>query len=145
MLNCSLAKRRRWYAAKVEACLLHEALDALWGFVGEANRFVESEQPWHLAKAARAGEPGAQERLEGVLGDLLESCRVISLASAPFLPGTAALAAEQLGLAYGYGADGSGGPRLADAVRWGAAVESSGAIGTVAPLFPRLEADVPAA
>lgn len=94
------------YAERVEACLLHEALEVLWGFVGEANRYVESQQPWHLAKAGASGEEGAQARLEGVLGDLLEACRVISLAAAPFMPETAGRAAEQLGVEYGYSADG---------------------------------------
>ena len=47
------------YAAKLDALLLHDALAALWDFVGEANRFVESEQPWALAKAAKAGDAGA--------------------------------------------------------------------------------------
>jgi methionyl-tRNA synthetase len=125
------------YGERLEACLLHEALDVLWGFVGQANRYVEAEQPWNLAKAVRAGEAGAQERLDGVLGDLLEACRVVSLAAAPYLPETAARAAEQLGTTYGYAPDGNGGPPLAEAVRWGSG--PTGSIGVPAPLFPRLE------
>jgi methionyl-tRNA synthetase len=132
------------YAERIEACLLHEALEVLWGFVSEANRYVESAQPWNLAKAVRAGEEGAREWLDGVLGDLLEACRVISFAAAPFLPETAVRAAEQLGIPYGYGFDGNGGLPLAEIVRWGAAPEG-GTIGTPAPLFPRLETDEPAA
>jgi methionyl-tRNA synthetase len=127
------------YADRLEACLLHEALEVLWGFVGEANRFVESEQPWSLAKAVKAGEEGAVARLDGVLGDLLEACRVISLAVAPFMPETAARAAEQLGLAYPYGLDGGGGPPLAEVLRWGSTAGAGGAIGAIAPLFPRLD------
>ena len=116
----------------------------LWGFVAEANRFVEAARPWDLAKAARAGEEGAAERLDGVLGDLLEACRVVSLAAAPFIPETAARAAGQLGVPFEYRPDGSGGPPLADVVRWGSA-PAGGSIGSSAPLFPRLETDAPAA
>jgi methionyl-tRNA synthetase len=127
------------YAERLEACLLHEALEVLWGFVGEANRFVEREQPWSLAKAVKAGEEGAMTRLEGVLGDLLEACRVISLAVAPFMPETAARAAGQLGLAYPYAPDGNGGPPLAEALRWGSAGGAGEVIGAISVLFPRLE------
>ncbi len=43
------------YTARLDACLLHEALEVLWGFVGEANKYVETEQPWTLAKVAKNG------------------------------------------------------------------------------------------
>jgi methionyl-tRNA synthetase len=128
------------YASRLESCLLHEALEVLWGFVSQANRFVDSEQPWVLAKAAQAGDEGATQRLAGVLGDLLEACRVIAFSVAPFMPEAAARAAEQLGLAFDYGPDGNGGPPLAELVTWGA-VAAGGRIGAVAPLFPRLETD----
>ncbi len=128
------------YAAHLDANLLHLALESLWGFVGEANRHVEATRPWDLAKAARAGDEPAAERLRGVLGDLVEACRVISLAVAPFMPASAAGAAAQLGVEHAYGPDGNGGPPLAELARWGA-VPAGGRIGTVAPLFPRLELD----
>jgi methionyl-tRNA synthetase len=128
------------YARKLDACLLHEALESLWAFVGEANRFVEAEQPWVLAKAARNGDAAADERLTGVLGDLLEACRVIAFAAAPFMPGAAARAAAQLGVDYGYADDGNGGPPLLELLAWGA-LEPGGSIGATEPLFPRLETD----
>ncbi|HSM34607.1 MAG TPA: methionine--tRNA ligase, partial [Anaerolineae bacterium] len=93
------------YAEKLDSCLLHEALELLWSFVGEANRHVEAEQPWTLAKAAKGGDEAAAARLDDVLGDLLEACRVIAFAAAPFMPEAAARAAAQLGVDYGYGAD----------------------------------------
>ena len=126
------------YVRHIEANLLHEALATLWGFVGEANRYVDSEQPWSLAKAIRDGDDAAVPRLAEVLGNLLEACRVISLASAPFMPESAARAAEQLGLAYRFGPDGNGGPPLGELIAWGAQ-PPGGSIGSVAPLFPRLE------
>jgi methionyl-tRNA synthetase len=128
------------YGAKLEACLLHEALETLWGFVGEANKFVETEQPWTLAKAAKSGDAEADAKLSGVLGDLLEACRLIALVAAPFMPEAAARAAEQLGVAYDYADDGNGGPPLKELAAW-SALAPGGSIGAAEPLFPRLEAD----
>ena len=125
------------YAEQLEGCRLHEALETLWGFVGEANRFVEAQQPWVLAKAAKNGDAEADGRLTGVLGDLLEACRVIAFAAAPFMPEAAARAAAQLGVPYDYAPDGNAGPPLRQLVGWGS-VSAGGAIGPTAPLFPRL-------
>ena len=71
----------------------------LWAFVGEANRFVDAEKPWELAKAAKAGDEAAAARLRAVLGDLVEACRLVGLAAAPFLPATAPRVLAQLGYA----------------------------------------------
>ena len=128
------------YGQKLEAYLLHEALETLWSFVGEANKFVEAEQPWTLAKAAKNGDAEADQMLTGVLGDLLEACRVIAFAAAPFMPEAAARAAAQLGVAYDYADDGNDGPPLKELAAWGA-LEPSGSIGAAEPLFPRLEID----
>jgi methionyl-tRNA synthetase len=145
-LAASWARTVETYAAKLDALLLHEALGALWDYVGEANKFVETEQPWALAKTAKAGDVGASDaerRLAGVLGDLVEAARLISLASAPFLPSIAPRALAQLGEPYSYEADGNGGPPLLAGLVWGAG-ESAGAggrLGTPEPLFPRLESE----
>jgi len=132
------------YPAKLDAILLHEALAALWQFVGEANRFVEAEQPWAIAKAARAGDaaaPEAEARLAGVLGDLVEAVRLVSMAVAPFMPSIAPRALAQLGYRYGYEADGNGGPALLEQLEWGAAADESGRLGAAEPLFPRLDVE----
>jgi methionyl-tRNA synthetase len=135
------------YASKLGSLLLHDAIAALWEFVGAANKFVESEQPWALAKAVKAGDDGAaaaEARLEGVLGDLVEGVRLIALAAAPFMPSIAPRALEQLGYEFGYQADGNGGPPILDELRWGAAAGRAGALAAATPLFPRLETEVAA-
>ncbi len=129
------------YAAALDGCLLSDALAALWAFVGDANRFVDAEAPWALAKAARGGDTGAADRLEAVLGDLVEACRLVGLAVAPFMPETAPRIAAQLGHAYTYGPDGNGGPPIAAELRWGARMAETGRLGAPVPLFPRLETD----
>ncbi|HEY6058324.1 MAG TPA: methionine--tRNA ligase [Candidatus Limnocylindrales bacterium] len=129
------------YGAALEGCLLHEALARLWTFVGAANRYVDAEQPWVLAKSARAGDGVADRRLRDVLGDLVEACRVVGLAAAPFMPATAPRMLAQLGYAYPYGPDGNGGPPLRDELRWGARAGVAGNLGAAEPLFPRLDVD----
>ena len=126
------------YKPNMDAYLLHDALAALWEFVADANRFVDREQPWALAKEARGGDAEASERLGTTLGDLLEACRVVALTAAPFMPGAARRVHEQLGLAYDYADDSSGGPRLDEHAAWGAGA-SGGKIGAAEILFPRVE------
>ena len=105
-----------------------------------ANKTVDAEQPWVLAKAAKAGDGEARTRLRGVLGDLVEACRLVGLAVAPFMPAIAPRVLAQLGYAYPYGADGNGGPPLLDELAWGA---HAGRAGDARPesAFPRLVAD----
>ena len=129
------------YADRLESCLLHEALATLWEFVGAANRFVDAERPWVLAKAAKAGDEAAAARLRDVLGDLIEACRLLGLAAAPFLPKTAPRLLAQLDHAYPYGADGNGGPAILDELEWGAHAADAGRLGTPEPLFPRLDVE----
>ena len=129
------------YVERLESCLLHDALATLWEFVGAANRFVDAEQPWTLAKAAKAGDAEAGTRLRDTLGDLVEGCRVLGLAAAPFLPATAPRLLAQLGYAYAYGADGNGGPAILDELAWGAHAAEPGTVAPPEPLFPRLDVE----
>jgi methionyl-tRNA synthetase len=60
------------------------ALAAIWEFIGAANRYVDSAQPWALAKdPARAGE------LNRVLVTLADALRFLGIVLDPFLPGAA--------------------------------------------------------
>ncbi|MBI2777855.1 MAG: methionine--tRNA ligase [Chloroflexi bacterium] len=129
------------YIAAVEGCELHAALAALWEFVGAANRFVDAERPWTLAKAARAGDDVAAVRLRDALGDLVEACRLTGLAAAPFMPATAPRVLAQLGHAFVYGADGNGGPAILDELTWGAHAAEPGRLAAPEPLFPRLDVE----
>jgi methionyl-tRNA synthetase len=126
---------------RFERCLLHDVLGELWEFVGGANKVVDAEQPWNLAKAATAGDTEAANRLRGVLGDLVEACRLVALTAAPFLPRTAPRVLAQLGYAYPYEADGNGGPPLIDELAWGAHADEAGRLTAPEPLFPRLEVE----
>jgi methionyl-tRNA synthetase len=129
-------------AEKLDGCLVHEALAGLWDFVGAANKHVDTEAPWILAKAATAGDEAAAARLRGVLGDLLEACRLVALAVAPVMPGAAPRVLAQLGYAYPWDERGLGGPPLLDELAWGVHAHEPGTLAPPTPLFPRLEIDV---
>lgn len=136
------AETLRRYGEAIDAFLLHDALAVLWEFVGSANKAIDTERPWTLAKAAKAGDAGATDRLRAVLGDVLEACRVVGLAVAPFMPSAAPRILEQLGHAYPYGEDGNGGPPLLAELAWGARAGDPGRVIEVpAPVFPRLETE----
>jgi methionyl-tRNA synthetase len=129
------------YRERLEACLLHDALAELWEYIGAANKLVDAEQPWVLAKAAKAGDDEAEARLRGTLGDLVEACRLVGLAVAPFLPATAPRLLAQLGHPYPYGADGNGGPPILDELVWGVHAAEAGRMAAAEPLFPRLDVE----
>ena len=128
----------------IDACLLHEGLAAIWRFVSAANQLVDLERPWELNKSAQSGSTEDAERLRQVLGDLVEACRLIGLAAAPFLPATAPRVLAQLGYVYPYAEDGNGGPPVLDELRWGEHGREEGRVAAAEPLFPRLETEIAA-
>ena len=138
---------KKWVAAlpayrdALERCLLHEAIASIWDFVGAANKLVDAEKPWELNKASQAGDSAARERLAGVLGDLVEACRLVAVATAPFMPNSAPRVLAQLGFDYPYRSDGNGGPPVLGELTWGAHAGEPGRLATPEPLFPRLDAE----
>ncbi len=135
------AETVRAFTDRFDAFLLHEALAVLWDFVGDANKTVDAEQPWTLAKEAKSGDAEAAARLSLVLGDLVEANRLIALAAAPFIPNTAPRILAQLGYEYPYAADGNAGPPVRGELAWGAHAEAGGRVAAPEPLFPRLDVE----
>ena len=104
---------------------LQAALHSIWGLVNRANKFVDETAPFKLVK-----DPAQAQRLDEVLYNLVESCRVLAVLLWPFLPGTATKIYAQLGL--------TGSPdKLADAT-WGGLAPGQ-QTGEPIPLFPRKE------
>jgi len=94
------------------------AAAAVWRIVEEANRYVETAQPWHLARAERTAGTAAERavagaRLDQVLGALLAACQVLAAEIWPFLPDLAA--------------------------RVAAACDDYGTLPRPRPVFPRIE------
>src|SRR5208282_570929 len=77
----------------LKANILQSALLQIWSLIDHANRYVEQTKPFNLAK-----DPAQAKRLDEVLYNLAETCRVLAVLLWPFLPGTATKIYAQLGL-----------------------------------------------
>jgi len=117
-------------AAAMDEFAFHKALASLWEFVGVVNRYVDSTQPWALAKDA-----GKKAELDAALTTLAESLKMLGIVLAPFLPDAAAKIRAAL--------DQSGEPRLGDAV-WGRLAAGT-PVQKLSGLFPRVDDKKPAA
>ncbi|MEI8063470.1 MAG: class I tRNA ligase family protein, partial [Verrucomicrobiota bacterium] len=93
-------------------------------FVIRANRYVEENAPWKLAKT-----PDQAPQLEAVLYNLCEAVRLISVALLPVMPTIAGQMRTQLGIGKLTG-------KLTEELAWGR-LPAGTKIGTVAPLFPK--------
>jgi methionyl-tRNA synthetase len=102
---------------------LQSALQSIWGLVNRANQYVDQTAPFRLAK-----DPAQAQRLDEVLYNLAETCRILAVLLWPFLPGTATKINAQLGL--------PGSPDKLDATTWGGLTPGH-TIGDPLPLFPR--------
>ena len=102
---------------------LQGALQSIWSLVTRANQYVDQTKPFTLAK-----DPAQAQRLDEVLYNLTETCRLLAVLIWPFLPGTAVKLYTQLGL--------TGSPEKFSEAVWGK-LKSGQAIGEPAALFPR--------
>jgi methionyl-tRNA synthetase len=105
---------------------LQAALQSIWGLVTRANQYVDQTAPFKLAKDPAQSREGG--RLDEVLYNLTETCRVLAVLLQPFLPGTSLKIYAQLGLAET--------PDKFSAAAWGG-LKQGQVIGEPAPLFPR--------
>jgi methionyl-tRNA synthetase len=102
---------------------LQGALQNIWGLVNRANQYVDQTAPFKLAK-----DPAQADRLDQVLYNLVETCRILAVLLWPFLPDTAGKIYAQLGLTEA--------PDRFSQSAWGK-IKSGHHIGDPAPLFPR--------
>jgi methionyl-tRNA synthetase len=78
--------------AEIDEQAFHRALIAIWEVIAEANRYVDAQAPWALAKTDPV-------RRDTVLWVLAETIRRVSLLVQPFMPGSAAKVLDQLAVA----------------------------------------------
>ncbi len=105
---------------------LQAALQSIWSLVNRANQYVDQTAPFKLAK-----DPAQAMRLDEVLYNLGETCRILGVLLIPFLPATSAKIFAQLNLTPSL--------RLDDA-QWGA-LPTGHTISAPIPLFPRRDAE----
>ena len=76
----------------MEQFAFHRALEAIWEFIGAVNRYIDTTQPWALAK-----DPAKASVLNRVLVTLADSLRFLGVILAPFLPDAAAKIRRAIG------------------------------------------------
>lgn len=111
----------------VRACYAaHELQDALvntWALVTRANQYVDQTAPFKLFK-----DPAQAGRLDEVLYNLVEVCRILAILVWPVIPGTSQKMFQQLGL--------TGVADTFSEAAWGR-LPAGHAVGEPAALFPR--------
>ena len=122
-LSADAAKAADETRALLKQNQLQAALQSIWSLVTRANQYVDQTAPFKLAK-----DPVQAQRLDEVLYNLAETCRVLAVLLWPFLPETAVKIYSQLGLSETP-------DKFSEAV-WGK-LKSGHAIGEPTPLFPR--------
>lgn len=110
----------------------HKALMAVWECINAANKYIDYQGPWALAK-----DPALLPRLQSVIRNLLEVNKIVAVLISPFMPSTAGKMLERLGI-----------PkqalelRLAEDARWGTLQEGA-PVSKGENLFPRIDAKAP--
>ncbi|HUY17675.1 MAG TPA: methionine--tRNA ligase [Candidatus Binataceae bacterium] len=79
--------------AHVDQLAFHRALEAIWGALDVANKYVAATAPFTLAR-----DPANLPRVAKIIANLLESLRVVTYVLEPFMPVTARRMAEMMNL-----------------------------------------------
>jgi len=105
-----------------------KALAEIWSFIGEVNRYVDTNAPWALAK-----DPAKRPRLERVLCTLADSLGFLGIVLDPFLPDAARKIREAVGQSAAPTLDAAVVGRLTSVPR----------VSKVSGLFPRIDTKAP--
>ena len=81
------------YQEAMDGFVFHRALQAVWEFINQMNKYIDVTQPWVLAKDKRA-----RPQLDAAIYNLLEGLRVVSGLVYPVMPETAGKMQRHLGL-----------------------------------------------
>ena len=120
---------RNRYAAEMDHFAPHKALEEVFKVIQRANKYIDENAPWALAKDMEQNGP----RLAHVLYNLLEAARICGVLLTPFMPESMDKLFAQIG------ADASA--RTWDsAAAWGGLSETA-AVSKGENLFPRVDMD----
>ena len=121
-LIASVDKAMETTAAHIEAVELRAGLRTTMDAASEVNAYLNSEEPWHVIKEDR-------ERAGTILWTAIQAISGIRVSLAPYMPASA----TRLGTMLGIG----------EVVTWERPViEGGAALGSILPLFTKLEPDV---
>jgi methionyl-tRNA synthetase len=119
-------------AEALEAYAPSRALEAIWRLVRETNRYVDTAQPWKLAK-----DPERRAELEHTAHSFLEALYWVARMVSPVMPNKASEILAQLGI------EGDAARRAMDswpdAERAGRDLEAGLIVSKPTPLFPRID------
>ena len=76
-------------SSSMEDFQFHNALNDIWYLISEANKYINENKVWEIKD---------KQKLGGILYNLLETLRFVSILIYPFVPETAEKIIEQLGL-----------------------------------------------
>jgi len=130
-LNVAFQRAQEQVGLAMDEFAFHKALAAIWEFIGEVNRYIDTTQPWALAKKA-AQDQISRDQLNSVLFELSQSLSCLGIILQPFVPD----AAGKIRAAFGQ----SGEPRIADAV-WGR-LRVGAPVQKLSGLFPRIDTKI---
>ena len=120
---------RSVYEEDMETFAPHKALDEIFKVIQRANKYIDENAPWALAKDMETNG----KRLAHVLYNLLEATRICGILLTPFMPESC----EKLFAQIGAPAESR---TLDAAAEWGALPETA-AVTKGENLFPRLDMD----
>ncbi|MBQ6067047.1 MAG: methionine--tRNA ligase [Clostridia bacterium] len=83
---------RARYEAAMEQFQFQDALEEIFKVIGRANKYIDENVPWALAK-----DNSKKARLATVMYNLLEAVRICGTLLTPFMPDTAAKIFERIG------------------------------------------------
>ena len=88
-----ISSLRAKYEEQMEHYAFQNALAEIFKVIGRANKYIDENAPWVLAKYMEANGP----RLARVMYNLLEVLRVSGILLTPFIPGSAGKVLDQIG------------------------------------------------
>ncbi|HEY9722282.1 MAG TPA: class I tRNA ligase family protein, partial [Oscillatoriaceae cyanobacterium] len=130
-LRDKAAETRRAVETHMTTLELQETLEAIWGLIDAVNKYIDTQAPWALAKN------GETEKLGGVLFGVLETLRIATVLTSPFIPELANKLWVQIGI-----------PAELGAQRWENLSWGGLPVGTqthkTGPVYPRIEDELAA-
>ena len=127
-LIAACAQLRARYEAEMEGFAFQNALMAVFGVIARANKYIDENAPWALAKDMDAN--GA--RLAHTMYNLLETIRICATLLLPFTPDSC----EKIFAQTGVGADG----RTWDSAACWGAMSDTAQVKKGEAVFPRIDA-----